>query len=77
MTTTFPYRSATPYERVKGYLDDTVSEADEYISEGEFTAGEFIEAFAQSLIESQKYFASKAQVYESLFAAIEAGRGSK
>lgn len=73
-STLLPYhRKVTPYELIKEGFDDTLCEADEYITLGELTAGEVLEAFAQSMIESQKYFEDKVKVYESLRQAIQAG----
>lgn len=64
------YRKLSPQELLKCCFDDTLSEADEYITSGELTPGEVIEQFVDSLISAQKYFQDKAQAYDQLNAAI-------
>ena len=64
------YRKLTPKEMLKCCFDDTFSEADEFITNGELTAGEVIEQFVDSLLSSQKYYQDKAQVYDQLNAVI-------
>lgn len=65
-----PYKPLPPKERIRNYFADTLCEADEYITAGELTAGETIELFVESLLESQKYFQDKVKVYDLLHDAI-------
>jgi hypothetical protein len=61
---------STAKERITYFFADTLGEAEELVNNGELTADEVVNCFAEALTGSHQYFQDTADIYEKLINAV-------
>jgi hypothetical protein len=56
--------------RITEYFSDVLSDAEEYIKQGELTPDEVVACFAEALNDWHSYFQNSADIYEKLINAV-------